>query len=288
MAIPKKIAERIKLGIRRFTKVLEAAKISDRSEQDTVTIVTDMLEGIFGYDKYEEITGEYAIRGTFCDIAVKVEGKTRYLIEVKAIGKELKESHLRQATTYAAKEGIEWVILTNGARWMIHRMFFEQPIRHENVVNIDFLNPDKEIAERIFMLSRETIGKQAISDYYEQRQVLSRHMVASVLLSEPILAAIRRELRRAAPNVKIEQSDVESVLRLDVIKRDIFEGDELKAANRRINRASDKALRKSVKKLGDTKASGEMLPTTVTNTIPVSSAGKGAVPQTGGTASVAN
>lgn len=251
MAIPKKAAERIKTGIRRFSKVLEAARVADRSEQDTVTIVTDMLEGIFGYDKYEEITGEYVIRGTFCDVAIKVDGITRYLIEVKAVGKELKESHLRQATGYAAKEGIEWVILTNGIRWMVYRMFFEQPIRQENVFNLDFANTDNELADKIYMLSRETIGKQAISDYYEQRQALSRHMVSAVLLSDTILAQIRRELRRVAPGVRIEQSDVAAVLKQDVIKRDIIESDELKAANRRVNRASDKALRKRKKGSSD-------------------------------------
>ena len=60
MAIPKKVAARIKPGLRKFRKILEEARTADRSEQDTVTIVTDMLAEIFGYDKYEELTGEYA------------------------------------------------------------------------------------------------------------------------------------------------------------------------------------------------------------------------------------
>ncbi len=75
MPPPKKVAERIKGGLKKFRKVLQEARNADRSEQDTVTIVTDMLADVFGYDKYEELTGEYAIRGTYCDLAVKLDGK---------------------------------------------------------------------------------------------------------------------------------------------------------------------------------------------------------------------
>jgi len=67
--IPKKAEERIKAGIKTFAKVIEAAKARDVNESDTVTIITDMLSTICGYDKYTEITSEYAIRGTYCDLA---------------------------------------------------------------------------------------------------------------------------------------------------------------------------------------------------------------------------
>ncbi len=184
MAIPKKVVARIKPGLRRFRKILEEARNADRSEQDTVTIVTDMLADIFGYDKYEELTGEYAIRGTYCDIAVKLDGKVRYLIEVKAIGKTLKENHIRQATDYAAKEGIEWVVLTNGCEWQAYRMIFEQPVRHERVFTIDLLQNVRELDEMIYTLSREGMVKDAIDEYHEQRQALSRHFLAGVITSD--------------------------------------------------------------------------------------------------------
>ncbi len=38
---------------------------------------------------------EFAIRGTFCDLAIKMDGKVEFLIEAKAIGRELKDNHLR-------------------------------------------------------------------------------------------------------------------------------------------------------------------------------------------------
>lgn len=49
-----------------------------------MTIVKDLLSEVFGFDKYAELTSEL-IRGTYCDLAVKLDGKPRVLIEVKAM-----------------------------------------------------------------------------------------------------------------------------------------------------------------------------------------------------------
>lgn len=76
------------------------------------------MSEVFGYDKYAEITSEYTIKGTYCDLAIKLEGKLQMLVEVKAIGLDLKDAHLKQAVDYAANQGVEWVILTNGAVWL--------------------------------------------------------------------------------------------------------------------------------------------------------------------------
>src|SRR5262245_12897325 len=119
MGVSKRVADRIKLQLKRYQAILSEAKGRDVSESDTVTILVDMLADVFGYDKYSEVTREFAIRGTYCDLAVKVAGDLRYLIEAKAIGVELKDQHIKQAVDYAANQGIEWVILTNGVIWQI-------------------------------------------------------------------------------------------------------------------------------------------------------------------------
>lgn len=46
--------DRISAGIKRFQPILESAKSRDVGESDTVTIITDMLSEIFGYDKYSD------------------------------------------------------------------------------------------------------------------------------------------------------------------------------------------------------------------------------------------
>jgi len=117
MAIPKKVADRLSAGLKRFKPVLESAKARDVNESDTSMIVTDMLADVFGFDKYNDITREYAIRGTYCDLTTKIDGKLQTLIEVKAIGVPLRENHMKHAVDYAANQGVEWVVLTNGHVW---------------------------------------------------------------------------------------------------------------------------------------------------------------------------
>jgi predicted type IV restriction endonuclease len=74
---------------------------------------------VLGYDKYQHVTSESAIRGTFVDLAVIVDNKNRFFIEVKAINTELKDTHVKQAIDYAANAGVDWVVLTNGLMWRV-------------------------------------------------------------------------------------------------------------------------------------------------------------------------
>src|SRR4051794_15588309 len=73
-SIPARVNDRIVSGLKAFQPVIISAKSRDVNESDTVTITVDMLASIFGYDKYSEITSEHSIRGTYCDLAIKVEG----------------------------------------------------------------------------------------------------------------------------------------------------------------------------------------------------------------------
>src|SRR5215472_9446229 len=106
-SIPAKAVERIREGLKRFQPILTSAKARDVNESDTVVIVGDMLQAVFGYDKYSEITSEHMIRGTFCDLAIKLDGKIAFLLEAKAIGIDLKDQHVKQAVDYAANQGVE-------------------------------------------------------------------------------------------------------------------------------------------------------------------------------------
>jgi hypothetical protein len=108
---PKKVTERLIAGIKRYQPILASAKARDVGESDTVTIVKDMLADVFGYDKYTETTSEYAIRATYCDLVIKIDAALQTLIEVKAVGLDLKDLHVKQAVDYAANQGVEWVLL---------------------------------------------------------------------------------------------------------------------------------------------------------------------------------
>ncbi len=154
---PKRVADRLARSIGRFRQVLQLARDRDVNEADTVSIIKDMLADVFGYDKYVDITSEFAVRGTFCDLAIKIENKVEYMIEAKAIGLELKASHLRQAIEYGANTGVQWVILTNGASWQLYKIRFEKPINYDLVCSIDFMELDpknEEHLNRLYLLCR--------------------------------------------------------------------------------------------------------------------------------------
>lgn len=79
MGASKKVGERLIAGLKRFQPILQAAKARDLGESDTVTIVTDMLAEVFGYDKYAEITSEFAIRGTSSRVVLVLDLDPRWL-----------------------------------------------------------------------------------------------------------------------------------------------------------------------------------------------------------------
>jgi hypothetical protein len=249
--ISNKVSERLVAGIKRFQPILESAKSRDLGEADTVTIVVDLLADVFGYDKYSEITSEIAIRGTYCDLAIKIKDTIQALIEVKAIGLELKESHLKQAVDYAANAGVDWVVLTNGMCWRIYKVSFTKPIDHDLVVDIEFdkLSPkDDKDAETLYLFCKEGWVKSVLGDYLNQKQALSRFFLGAILLTDPVLEVIRRELRRVSRDVKIDVEEIKTVLTAEVIKREVMDCDKAEEARKKIGRAASKSLRKSADK----------------------------------------
>lgn len=245
-SVPARVAERLSSGLKKFQPVLASARARDVNESDTVILVTDILADVFGYDKYSEITSECAIRGTWCDLAIKQDGKFRLLIEVKAIGTELKDPHTKQAVDYAANQGTDWVVLTNGEVWRIYRVTFAKPVTSELVleVNLATLQPRRDAdLQLLYNFTRDGWTKSAIDEFHTQRQALSRFVIAALLQTQPVLDVMRRELRRLSPDVRISTDEILAVVTGEVLKRDVVEGEKATEAARKISRAANRALR---------------------------------------------
>jgi hypothetical protein len=239
-SIPNNAEKRIKAGIKKYKNILKKAKDRDVNESDTVTILTDVLADICGYDKYTEITREYAIRNTYCDLAVKIDDKPVFLIEVKAIGIDLNSNHLRQAVQYASTEGLEWVILTNGDHWQAHRVIFEKPVKTEVAFDFSLIETKNlsELLNTFFLLSKEGVKKSAIDVFHEETQLTNRYMIAATLLSEPVLNVVRRQLRSLSNKVKISIEDIQQTIETQALKREVTEGDEATKAKKRLAAAA--------------------------------------------------
>lgn len=237
--IPKKVQERFSDRIRHFQKIAEQQKAKDVSEADTVTVVKDILAEVFGYDKYQELTSEHQIKGTFCDLAIKIDGKLRLLIEVKAAGVTLNSSHIRQAVSYGVTQGIEWVILTNGINWQVYKIKFGQPPIEEELARFDFLAinaKNEDDMQKIFLLCKEGMTSEALNTYHQVAQLFNKHTVSVILQSEVVLGALRREMRRIFPELKIETAGLADLLVNEIIKRDAIDGEKYKEAETRVKK----------------------------------------------------
>lgn len=252
-------------GVKRFQPIVSSSKARDDGEADTVMVVTDILGEVFGYDKYSELTAEHAIKGTFCDLATRIDGNIQALIEVKAVGLELKDQHVTQAVNYAANQGVDWVILTNAAHWRVYSVTFAKPINQELVVEIDFCGLNSRNSrdiESLYLLCKEGWIKSVLGEYQTRKQALSRFFLGAMTLTKPVLDVIRRELRRVSPDVRIDVDEIANVLSSEVLKREVLEGDKAEEARKKIARAMNKALRAKSEAREDTPAPEFSAPST--------------------------
>lgn len=251
MRITKKTEERIKSSICKFQKVLAIAKDRDLNESDTVSIITDMLAEVFGYDKYLEVTSELAIRGTYCDLAIKLNDKFEYLIECKAVGIDLKENHLRQAIGYGANKGIQWIILTNGIEWQIHKLKFEQPIQCELVAKFDVstlsMKNERDI-EMLAIITKEGVEKSLREELYEKSQCVNKFVIGQLVLSEPVVSTIRRELRKLSDGINVEEAEIATLLREAILRREIVDdtSDDVQTAAGKVAKFYKQSAKKNI------------------------------------------
>jgi len=97
--------------------------------------------------------------------------------------------------------------------------------------------------EKLFLLAREGLAADAISAFHQQSQLFNPFTVAQIAMSEPVVALIRRELRKAFPDLKIDVETIDDMVRAQVIKRELVDGDKANEAKDRLKKAAQKAQR---------------------------------------------
>lgn len=254
ITISTKVKERIVTGIKKFQPIMRKAQAADINESDTVTIITDMLCDIFGYDKYENVTSEFAIKKTFCDLAIKLDGKVPLLIECKSAGIDLKDDHVRQATNYAADAGIEWVVLTNGVFWRVYKIVFSKPVEKQLVYEFNFceLSTKKQSdIEMLYYLCIEAFAKSSknsLEDLHAQKQIFNKYIVSQVMLTDSAVEAVKKQIRRIYPEIKIDNDELYALIINEIFKRDVIEGDAAVEAKKTVQKAEKKIASAKAKK----------------------------------------
>ncbi len=245
--VPKHVSDRLVRSIGKFRDVLNKAKARDANESDTASIVRDILAEVFGYDKFLEISAEFPVKRTRCDLAIRVENKVEYLVEVKAIGHDLKEDQKWQAIDYGAKcDDVPWVILTNGMEWRVYRIRGETPIISDLVCSFSFADADpknEESQEKLFILCKEGLVKDARERFHDKAVILDRFVLGAFIISEEVVRVIRRELRKFSEGKGVTPEEITKVLKNEVLKREILDGEEAAKAQSRVRQFFHKAAK---------------------------------------------
>jgi len=194
--------------LKKFLPYLLEAQEKNLSEADTLQRIVEVFKDVFGYDVMTEITREKQVKEKYVDLAIKINGVFKFLVEVKAAGITLRDRHIEQAERYAAEDNIRWVLLTNGVAWTLYHLEFEEGIEYERVFMID-LSSDSldEAAEMLGLLHRQSIIKGEHEKYWECRVALSPESIGKALFSEEMLRVLRRQIRKSQ-GMLIDEEDL--------------------------------------------------------------------------------
>lgn len=216
--------ERVKSSLRKFSKPLQDLVNRDANEGDTRLIVTDFLEHALGYDKYEELTTEYGVKGEFADYGIRIEKELVAFVEVKRVTTKLAAKHLRQVEMYAVNEGVAWMILTNGVEWRAYHLTGGLPVEIDLALDVNLLGEGTpaQKAGQLFYLSRESLQRRQIDDLWKARRAQSPKSLAAVLGSDAVTEAIRKELKRTT-NQKVERAEIARLLKETVVRPECYE-----------------------------------------------------------------
>lgn len=193
--------DRIKAALPIVMKELKKLDAADAVEANTRIVVTEILTQALGYDKFDELTAEYLVKGDFADIGLRINKQIVAFVEIKRIKQQLKSAHLRQVESYALRDGVDWAILTNGREWQVYHV---RPRKNEQseltmVFGVDLLNDETRPSEKrdlLFFISREGLSKGRLETLWKTKEAASPETLRAILLSEPVLNQIRLQVRQ--------------------------------------------------------------------------------------------
>ncbi len=240
-----KARERIKKSLRKFKPIAAKALQNAVNEADTRVLVNAVLSEALGWDPFAEITGEHLIRGQYCDFAIRQDTGMFAIIEVKAANIPLSPKHLYQAAGYAASEGVDWVMLTNGGAWQVYRVLFEKPVTQDLVLEVSLLDEEATPAQKtelLYLVSKEAQRAGELDAYYQKKAALCGANIAKALLSQKVLSALRQEMRRLHGH-NVSPQELATLLVQEVFRPDVQGNDTARlilkaAAQKRANGAA--------------------------------------------------
>ncbi len=189
---------------------------SDGNEAETRRRVERIFEKVMGYDAFEHLSRERAIRGAgeteHVDFAVQLkqgdEAEPIIMVELKRVGIDLVKKHLKQVSSYAIDSGCEWVLLTNGREWKLYHVEFGQPPKTKLIEQWNLMTDDvADLASKFEIIVYKNVKRNSIKKVWEKATVLSPSSLLVAIASPNSLRILCRVLRKNT-GVMIAQEDL--------------------------------------------------------------------------------
>jgi hypothetical protein len=220
----------MRLEMRDIVKCIESLRIQlDRHRKDglkeypTRTIFIDPLLAALGWDVRDpdEVELEHpTVDGKSVDYAMKVNRKVVLHLEAKQLGDPLDDvKSITQVVGYAANDGIEWCVLTNGIRYKVYKasekasapdkLLFEVSIDPKDTAGLTV----EEVARQFSRLSRDSIAKGLLDQL--GTEIFTTGKVRKVLdhLFAETPASFIRLIRKTMGDASVTPSQIEEALR---------------------------------------------------------------------------
>ena len=183
--------------IKDYKKRYLRKEFADLDESATRLMVNNFLTEILGYKELEEIKTEYRIRSEYADYVVQLKRKKHFVVEVKSIQIDLNGKHLRQSLSYAANEGIDWILLLNGREIQLYRVNFGKPVTTTLIFALDLLKTEdlKKAPEYIWNLTRRAVERGELENFWKRSNALQLENLAKLLYSEDVVKRLRNDLK---------------------------------------------------------------------------------------------
>ena len=194
--------------LKKYLPIFQKAHDLPMNESETSLRVSKFCVDVLGYDIFNDMSREHAVKERNVDYAVKLDDKVQFFIEVKQAGVTLKEKHIEQASNYAANAGVSWVLLTNGKNWNLYHLSFDEGIQISLVWSIDILEGDiKDSVLKLSMLHKKNIKKGAHNDYFNKKKILSPKSIIQALFHENTLRLMCLHLKKSS-GIKIDDEEL--------------------------------------------------------------------------------
>ncbi len=202
----------VRRALKKMQPVMLEAQQANLNEADTVQRLVIFFEEVLGYDPLTEISREAQVKAKYVDIALKIDGAVKLLVEAKAAGADLRDRHIEQAKSYAAEANIRWVVLTNGVVWSLYHLTFEEGIEYERLFLADLATDAlDEAAEKLSLLHRGSVAKGKHEEFWKLHSALDPASLGKVIYSEGVLRLIRRALRKRE-GILVDEEDLAAAI----------------------------------------------------------------------------